>query len=244
MEQISNSEIPDESRETFTQPDVLTSPSSTSLFPVRGGKIARRSAFAADDGAVRMPWNQTKEFRIARYLSLSWTSTILATLFLILTALYASQSRFLANLHIISSSPSATILILRVLSELAGVLLAAAIASAFEKLQFILVARSEPSGGLCFTDYLALEAGTGVAGLVGILLGPGITRLASKGWTLLRLCTVILVPLFNVLIMSKLFFFSNELVIVLGDCINLVPQYLMKTDFQRSCRYAVDLYTR
>src|SRR5213592_1708154 len=60
-------------------------------------------------------------------LSASWTAAGLALGLFIFTTVYASRSEFITRYHMIGRSPSNVLLMLRVLSELAGLMLSATI---------------------------------------------------------------------------------------------------------------------
>jgi hypothetical protein len=141
--------------------------------------------------------------RLVRGLSLSWLSALLALVCLILTITYAFYPQSVSHLKAIGGSPSSALLVLRILSEIAGVLLAATIAAAFEKLQFILVARDGDGGGLRFLDYLSLQAGAGMPGLIGAAVWRGGIEMATRIWSIVRLISIVLVPILNIVAMSK-----------------------------------------
>jgi hypothetical protein len=71
-------------------------------------------------------------------------------------------------------------LVLRVLSEVAGLLLATTIAGTFEEIQWMLIGRNAHGPGLSFTDYLGLDPGTGVLGLFNLFLGTRIRKFSSS----------------------------------------------------------------
>ncbi|KAF2760538.1 hypothetical protein EJ05DRAFT_509064 [Pseudovirgaria hyperparasitica] len=177
----------------------------TSFTEIRSptGKLMKRSRTASQGGFDNPPRTRNPQAQLLRWVSLSWISSILALVFLALTSIYASSNSFMSKISFIGSSPSNTILVLRVLSEIAGVTLAAAIAGAFEKLQFILVTRRHHTTGFRLTDYLALEAGTGMSGLLAIMVSYGVKHAVTRGWSLLRITAIVMVPILNVLIMSN-----------------------------------------
>ncbi|KAF2727751.1 hypothetical protein EJ04DRAFT_581808 [Polyplosphaeria fusca] len=140
--------------------------------------------------------------RVARSLSTRWLSACLALALVILTSVYASRSDLLDGRRIIGRSPSDVLLVLRVLSELAGLLLAATIAGTFEEIQWMLVKRNGDHPGMAFTDYLGLQPGTGVCGLFRLAFGGRIPKLSSRIWSAVKLISMVVVPLLNVVIMS------------------------------------------
>ena len=139
---------------------------------------------------------------LPRHIWIPWLSGLTALTFYLLTVLYASQSTLLSQIRFVGSSPSYTILVLRVLSEIASLLLATTIAAVFQRLQSMLVSRSS-HGGMRLTDYLGLEAGTGVLGLLSMALGTGVSKMTTRVWGTIRLVSIIIVPLLNILIMGK-----------------------------------------
>ena len=131
---------------------------------------------------------------------LAWLSVFLTLILLVLTTLYASQTALVSKGGSISSSRSNAIFVLRALSELTGVMLAATIAGAFERVQWLFVVGDD---GTPLTHYLALQAGTGVFGLLVLALGGVVPRMKTRMWSGLRLVSIVLVPVLGVLIMSK-----------------------------------------
>jgi hypothetical protein len=136
-------------------------------------------------------------------IPLAWLSAFLTLVFLTLTSLYASQTMFTVKERIAHSSESYAIFILRLLSEIAGVLLAMTVAAAFERVQWLLVVRTD---GTWLTNYLALQAGTSVMGLLALTVGRGVSRVTTRLWSAIRLVSVVLIPALGVIIMSKLTF--------------------------------------
>lgn len=131
-----------------------------------------------------------------------WLSALLALALLILTSVYAGNSSLLAGHPSIGRSPSNVLLVLRVLSELAGVMLATTIAGTLEMLQWMLISRQRGKKGMSFTDYLVMNAGTGVPGLLRLAFGRDVPKLSSRFWSMTRLTGIAMVPLLNVVIMS------------------------------------------
>ena len=132
-----------------------------------------------------------------------WLSAICALALLILTSIYAGNSSLLAGHRSIGRSPSNVLLVLRVLSELAGVMLATTIAGTIEVVQWTLISRHGGKKGTSFTDYLVMHAGTGVPGLLRLAFGHGVPKVSSRFWSIARLAGIAMVPLLNVVIMSK-----------------------------------------
>ena len=160
-------------------------------------------------------------------LSLSWVSALLSLLFIILTIAYAFYPQSVSHLKAIGGSPSSALVVLRILSEVAGVLLAATTAAAFEKLQFTLVAREGDGGGLRFLDYLSLQAGAGVPGLMGIVFWRGDIKMATRVWSIVRLISIVLVPILNIVAMSKFYIRIVSLCLIphLFSCLRNISPY-------------------
>ena len=132
---------------------------------------------------------------------LAWTSPVLTALFLALTAVYGLQTSAESHVRFLYNKSSHAIFVLSVLSGLTGLFLATTVASAFEKLQWVLVSRKD---GLQLSKYLSLQAGTGVMGLLILTVGGGHPILSStRLWGATRLAAIILIPAIGILIMSK-----------------------------------------
>ena len=74
-----------------------------------------------------VPYKDGRYVGLARQTLLAWLSTILALVFFLMTVSYATEKSKLSKSKYVRNSRSSTILILRVLSEIAGVFLAASI---------------------------------------------------------------------------------------------------------------------
>jgi hypothetical protein len=133
-------------------------------------------------------------------IPMAWLSAFLTLILLVLTTLYASQATLMSKVRLIYSSRSHTIFILRALSEVTSILLATTMASAFERVQWLFVVGKD---GIQLPDYLALEAGTGVMGLLLLAAGKAVPRVTTRIWSAVRLISIVLVPVLGVLIMSK-----------------------------------------
>lgn len=143
----------------------------------------------------------------ARFLSsvkkswLVWTAAILTTAFLILTSVFASDVSATSHIKFLYSSSSNSIFALSVLSSFTGLFLGALIASTFEKVQWLLISRQR---GLRMTNFLTLQPGTGIMGLLTLLLGRGLDlKSSTRFWAAVRLTSILLVPTLSILIMSK-----------------------------------------
>jgi len=137
---------------------------------------------------------------------LAWTLAVLTAVFLILTAIYGSQTTAVSHVRFLYNSSSHAIFVLSMLSGLTGLFLGTTVTSAFEKVQWVLVSRKD---GLQLSKYLSLQAGTGVMGLLTLTMGVGHSILSStRLWSATRLTSIILIPAIGILIMSKSCFLS------------------------------------
>jgi hypothetical protein len=170
----------------------------------------------------------------ARRLLLAWMYALLTLVFIILTAVYASQTTFASRLRFLYTSTSNTIFVLSLLSGITGIFLAGTISATFELLQWLLVARDN---GLSFPSFLGLQAGTGITGLIVLSVWRGHSLWTSaRIWGVTRLVSIVLVPILGILIMSwccPQFDFCSS---------NLGRQCEHKTYIRRPQRYA--FYTR
>ncbi|PGH18383.1 hypothetical protein AJ79_00450 [Helicocarpus griseus UAMH5409] len=173
-------------------------------------------SFALFDSVKHAPTRPTLGSNsAASRISISWLSATAALALLILTATYASGSDFITKYRLIGRSPSNVLLIIRVLSELSGLMLIACINASLEKVQWMLVTREQGGDdvsednekddrsqkGVCFLDYLSLHQGTGVLGLLKILFFR-VPILSARAWSAIRILSLLIVPLLNVVIMA------------------------------------------
>ncbi|KIW89243.1 uncharacterized protein Z519_10096 [Cladophialophora bantiana CBS 173.52] len=128
----------------------------------------------------------------------AWVPACLTAILLALTALYAIRPDLWKS-HFINSSPGNAIFVLRALSEATGFLLAITVASAFELVQWLLTVRT---GGIPFTEFLCLQEGTGILGLMQLTAGAK-SRARTRFWGGLRLLALVLLPVLGVVIMSE-----------------------------------------
>jgi hypothetical protein len=134
----------------------------------------------------------------------TWILTILASAFFALTVCYAFESSIAARVPFIGDRSSRPIVAIRVLSEIVAILLGATIRRIFQSLQHMLV--SHQPLGLWLTNFMVFEPGVGFFGLIRTLLGRDAQRLATRGWSAVRLFTITIIPLLGVLIMSKILY--------------------------------------
>ncbi|KAF2195805.1 hypothetical protein K469DRAFT_744275 [Zopfia rhizophila CBS 207.26] len=121
-----------------------------------------------------------------------------------MTVSYATERSRFTSIKFVHSSRSNTILILRVLSEAAGVLLGTTIYSTFEVVQWVKISRPD---GLPFPEFLALQPSTGPLGLLVLALGRGLPAaewpMKPRVMSFIRLVSEFAVPVLGVLIMSN-----------------------------------------
>lgn len=137
-----------------------------------------------------------------------WLLILLTTVLILLTALQANGSVLTKNIPLVSHSGSYSIFFLRVISELAGLSLAATLAVTLEQVKWAIVTigsggeLTEASRAARLVEFLALDIGTTIPGLLRLLVSPSISSLKARLWSLGRLITMIVVPVTGVLIMS------------------------------------------
>jgi hypothetical protein len=149
----------------------------------------------------RSQWSRfTRMTRSIMQIQMAWLLAVLTLVLLALTTLYAAQASLTSQKHVVFSSRSDAIFVLRALSELTGVMLAATIATTFESVQWLYVAQK---GGVRLADYLALQAGTGIMGLLALAVGREVPNITTRVLSIVRLVSIVLVPVLGVLIMSE-----------------------------------------
>ncbi|KAF2730899.1 hypothetical protein EJ04DRAFT_579546 [Polyplosphaeria fusca] len=151
-----------------------------------------------------IPYKDGRYLGLARQTLLAWSSTVLALAFFLMTIAYVTEKSRLSKARFVHSSRSNTILVLRVLSEAAGVFLAGSIYSTFEVVQWLLISRPE---GIRLPQFLALQSSTGPLGLLVIAFGKGLSAgewpMGPRIMSLLRLMAELTVPVLGVVIMSN-----------------------------------------
>ncbi|KAF2661767.1 hypothetical protein K491DRAFT_385636 [Lophiostoma macrostomum CBS 122681] len=151
-----------------------------------------------------IPFKDGRFLGLARQTVLGWSSAILALVFFALTLSYATEKTRLSYLTFIHASSANTILVLRVLSEAAGVFLAATIYSTFEVVQWVLISRPD---GIQLPQFLALQSSTGPLGLLVLAFGKGLPTsqwpMTPRIMSLIRLIAELTVPVLGILVMSN-----------------------------------------
>ena len=148
------------------------------------------------DIATRKAQSWPKTIRQASFI---WLIASITLIFFVITAEYALTSNLGKGIAWVHSSPSRTILLLRLISEVTSICLCLLISSVLDRLQWVLITRK---GGLDVPTLLCLEAGTGVLGLVQLAILGGfqfVTRVSSA----VRLLLKLIIPALSVLIMSQ-----------------------------------------
>ncbi|KAE9378400.1 hypothetical protein N431DRAFT_501051 [Stipitochalara longipes BDJ] len=121
---------------------------------------------------------------------------------LALTCLQASGSIVTRNITLVNQSRGYPIFILRTFSELASVSLSATISATLERIKWAMICREGRSRAR-FVDFLALQDGTTVLGLLSLAVGAAVPSFTTRVWSIIRLIVMILVPGIGILIMSQ-----------------------------------------
>ena len=112
---------------------------------------------------------------------------------LVLTCLQASGSVLTRNIALVNQSRGYSIFILRTFSELASVSLSATISSTLERIKWAMICREGRSRAR-FVDFLALQDGTSVLGLLSLAAGAAVPSFMTRVWSTIRLIVMLLVP--------------------------------------------------
>ena len=131
-------------------------------------------------------------------LPLTWLGALITVVLFLLTVYYAMTATLGRGAAWLQTSQSRALLLLRVLSEATSIFLTLLIASSLERLQWMLISRKK---GLNLPTLFSLEAGTGVLGLLQLLVLKGF-GLWTRSSSLMRLSFKLVVPVLAVLIMS------------------------------------------
>ncbi|TDZ18020.1 hypothetical protein Cob_v008815 [Colletotrichum orbiculare MAFF 240422] len=130
-----------------------------------------------------------------------WTLGLwaLCALMVTLTSLYSTGSaKALMRQHFFVASPANSILVLRVLTELCAVALAALVVVVVEDLQWALASRP---GGVSLLHFVGLDSGTGVWGLLRLLATADWKHKYSSLFRLLVICSI---PLPGIILMGRI----------------------------------------
>ena len=141
-----------------------------------------------------------------------WLLILLTTCLVLFTALQASGSLLTREFALVSQSRSYSIFFLRTISELAGLSLAATLATTLERAKWATVAintwdaKNGPKGSrrpASMVQFLALDVGTTIAGLLQLLASPSVTSARARLWSFGHLAAMAVVPIAGILIMSS-----------------------------------------
>jgi hypothetical protein len=124
---------------------------------------------------------------------------------LVLTCLQASGSILTRHFTLVNQSRGHSIFFLRAFSELAGVSLSATISATLEHIKWAMICRRGRSRAR-FIDFLALQQGTTLLGLLSLAAGAAVPSVKARFWSIIRLLIMVLVPGIGVLIMSMIHF--------------------------------------
>jgi hypothetical protein len=127
----------------------------------------------------------------------------LTLVLLVLTCLQASGSILTRNFTLVNQSRGYSIFFLRAFSEIAGVSLSATIAATLESIKWAMICRNGRSR-VRFVDFLALQQGTTILGLLSLAIGAAVPSIKTRLWSITRLLTMALIPGIGILIMSML----------------------------------------
>ena len=179
---------------------VATATTSSVAFPARvEEQLANFHASSRPEGSDTLLSPSQKSTIPLRRMMLSWLLMFFTIVLFILTVYYALRPILGSHASWVGSAPSHAILLLRILSEGAGLFFAATVASSTETLQWLLVSRRK---GVNLPTLLGLQPGTGVVGLLSIMVSPKI-EFGGRSWSFARLCLIAVVPVLGVVIMSK-----------------------------------------
>ncbi|KAK3373061.1 hypothetical protein B0T24DRAFT_666387 [Lasiosphaeria ovina] len=134
-------------------------------------------------------------------ISRGWFLIILSTGLVLLACLQARGSILTRGIQLVDKSRAYPVFVLRAISELAGLALAATINATWERVKWAFVCRSRSKA--TFLDFLALDEGTGAMGLIDLAAGRTGLSLRTRLWSLGRLLSTIVIPVTGILIMSQ-----------------------------------------
>ncbi|KAK0721886.1 hypothetical protein B0T26DRAFT_769792 [Lasiosphaeria miniovina] len=134
-------------------------------------------------------------------ISRGWFLIILSTGFVLLTCLQARGSILTRGIELVDKSRAYPVFVLRAISELAGLALAATINATWERMKWALVCRSRTN--TTFLDFLTLDEGTRAMALMDLAAGRAGPSLRTRLWSLGRLLSTVVIPVTGILIMSQ-----------------------------------------
>jgi hypothetical protein len=144
------------------------------------------------------------EIRCPRFpINNGWLLIFFTVSLIILTCLQARGSVLTKRIDAVNQSRSYPLLILRTISELAGLSLSAAVSSALERVKWALVCRKDNHSPTSFLDFLALDEGTKIWSLLSLTAGAAGPSVGTRLLSASRLLFMFIVPVIGILIMSE-----------------------------------------
>lgn len=177
---------PPSNRDSYFGPPPTEQTNSNNTPPLRRRSTKRMSAVIDLQESSRFGW---------------WTpGLLLATIVMVtITAMYANGSvKALMQERFFTNSSSNAILVLRILTEACALLLAALVVLVVEDLQWALASRPQ---GVSLLHFVGLDAGTGMWGLIRLLLTADWSEKYSSLFRLLVICTI---PLPGIVLMGDI----------------------------------------
>ncbi|KAJ4390816.1 hypothetical protein N0V93_004414 [Gnomoniopsis smithogilvyi] len=177
---------PPSNRDSYFGPPPTEQTGGNGTPPLRRRSTKRMSAVIDLQESSRFGW---------------WTpGLLLATVVMVtITAMYANGSvKSLMQERFFTNSSSNAILVLRILTEACALLLAALVVLVVEDLQWALASRPQ---GVSLLHFVGLDAGTGMWGLIRLLLTADWSEKYSSLFRLLVICTI---PLPGIILMGDI----------------------------------------
>ncbi len=129
-----------------------------------------------------------------------WLLALLTSGLVLLTCLQAQGSIPTRGIRLVNQSRGYSLFVLRTVSELAALALSATISTSWENLKWALLFRKQ--GSLPLVDFLALDEGTAVLPLMGLVAGRSGQSVRTRIWSVVRLLSIVVIPVTGILIMS------------------------------------------
>lgn len=177
---------PSPNRDSYFGPSPAEQTDRSNTPPLRRRSTKRMSAVIDLQESSRFGW---------------WTPVLLLLTLVVVTvtAMYANGSiKSLMQERFFTSSSSNAILILRILTEACALLLAALVVLVVEDLQWALATRPQ---GVSLLHFVGLDGGTGMWGLVRLLVTADWSEKYSSLFRLLVICTI---PLPGIILMGDI----------------------------------------
>ncbi|KAK3389405.1 hypothetical protein B0H63DRAFT_556570, partial [Podospora didyma] len=135
------------------------------------------------------------------FISRGWVLIFLSVVLVLLTCLQARGSILTRGIQLVDQSRGYSVFVLRAVSELAGLALAATITLTWERVKWAMVCRARSS--ITFLDFLTLDEGTGTLALLDLAAGRTGPSFRTRLWSTGRLLSTIAIPVTGILIMSQ-----------------------------------------